>query len=317
MNNYNDFSKVLDLEVISAHPNYQEIDSEINLFIKLYKPQSIMLIGSYSRGDFWKDGIHESDVEFYIFLDPNEKIQTEFRFCDVSIIRRSRIGFLEKNLINFEAKESGLIVFGRDLRSSMPKVTVGNIDQGIVDEIILFRLLEIAKTILAKGDIDFAYTKNLSYLLAWSLIKDGKLLCGFNNRAKVLQKKIYLPLTRKCFPEVKLFEKLVSAREGIGEMPVGGREVLKIYEGFLAENLLKLFQERSLRGRISQYKYIIGNQTWSILDKIHLLFCSIFKNDYRLRVVRDLDGAIRSRDPRLLRSAVRSCHNYYPFLNER
>ena len=172
----------LDLNI--CHPNLNDIKAELLEAINFYEPLSILLIGSYSRGDYWRGDVYASDVEFYIIVDKidHSECRPYFRYCDVSIIRKKRLEYLPKNLINFEAKNLGITIYGEDLRYLIPTVTIDNIDQGIVDEIILFRLLEISNAIINDKDVDFVVTKNLNYLMAWSLIKDGVLLPGFISR---------------------------------------------------------------------------------------------------------------------------------------
>ena len=83
-------------------------------------------------------------------------------------------------------KEKGIIIYGRDIRAYMPDISIENIEIDIVDEIILFRYYEIAKSLLSKNDYKFSFIKNLNYLLTWSLIRDGILKVGFEERYKIL-----------------------------------------------------------------------------------------------------------------------------------
>ena len=86
------------LNLIISHPDFNEVKAELLVAIKFYKPLSILLIGSYSRGDYWRGDVYTSDVEFYIIVDKNNSSENKpfFKYCDVSIIKKINLNIYPK-----------------------------------------------------------------------------------------------------------------------------------------------------------------------------------------------------------------------------
>ena len=303
------------------HSNWKKIESELVLYTKSNHVLSIMLIGSYSRGDYWRDGIHESDVEFYIIIDDNSPTnkKTNFKFCDVSIIIKKEIKHLQKNLINYEAKKMGITIFGEDLRYLIPDIRTDNIEQDIVDEIILFRFLEIADFIVKGKDIGYAFAKNLNYLIAWSLIKDGILLPGFVKRNNSFNdNKNVLEITNDLFSDIEdIFSKLIGARFGKNPMPDAGPKIYEAYDKLMYNYSNGLFKKRNIRSIFTQIFYIITSSNLLFFKKIKYIILSIFGQDYRIYLLAGLYKGIKNRDSIVIIKYQNKCYNYYPFLREK
>ena len=309
------------LNLIISHPDFNEVKAELLVAIKFYKPLSILLIGSYSRGDYWRGDVYTSDVEFYIIVDKNNSSENKpfFKYCDVSIIKKNKLKYLPKNLINFEAKEMGITVYGDDLRYLMPTVTINNIDQGIVDEIILFRFLEISHAINDDKHVDFVITKNLNYLMAWSLIKDGVLIPGFKNRnAFFIVNNNNTNITNDLFHDSKdICGQIINARLGNNMMPKGGANMFNIFEKLMTNYSDSLFKKRSLRSKFTQFFYLSKASDLSFFYKIKYIIESIFVSDYRKILINGLYLGTLKRDKKIISNYISKCNSYYPFLNEK
>ena len=303
------------------HPNLIEINDELLKAIDFYKPLSILLIGSFSRDDYWRGNVYTSDVEFYIIIDTNNSLINKpfFKYCDVSIIKKNKLKYLPKNLINFEAKEMGITVYGDDLRYLLPTVSINNIDQGIVDEIILFRFLEISHAINDDKHVDFVITKNLNYLMAWSLIKDGVLIAGFKNRnAFFIVNNNNINITNDLFHDSKdICGQIINARLGNNMMPKGGENMFNIFEKLMTNYSDQLFKKRSLRSKFTQFFYISKASDLSFFYKIKFIIESIFVSDYRKKLLNGLYLGIMKKDKKIISNCISKCNNYYPFLNEK
>lgn len=308
------------LNLTISHPDFNEVKAELIVAIQFYKPLSILLIGSYSRDEQWRDNLHVSDVEFYIIIDDliNSKNKPFFKYCDVSIIKKNKLKYLPKNLINFEAKEMGKTVYGDDLRYLMPTVTINNIDQGIVDEIILFRFLEISHAIYDHKDIDFVITKNLNYLMAWSLIKDGVLIPGFKNRNAFFLLNNNNNITNDLFHDSKdICGQIIDARLGNNMMPKGGKKMFNIFEKLMTNYSDLLFKKRNLRSKFTQVFYLSKASDLSFFYKIKYIIESIFVSDYRKILINGLYIGTMKRDKKIISNYISKCNSYYPFLNEK
>ena len=303
-----------------SHPDLNEVKSELLGAINFYKPLSILLIGSYSRGDYWRGDVYTSDVEFYIIVDKNiqSKSKPYFKYCDVSIIRKNRLKYLPKNLINFEAKELGVTVYGEDLRYLIPTVTIDNIDQGIVDEIILFRFLEISNAIIDDKDVDFVVTKNLNYLMAWSLIKDGVLLPGFIGRNEFFILDKNDNITSYLFHDSEnICGRIIETRLGNCMMPKGGDNMLEIFERLMTNYSDLLFAKRKFRSKLTQVFYLSKSSDLSFIYKLKFIVESIFVSDYRKILVSGLYVGIMENNKKMISDYISKCISYYPFLNEK
>ena len=302
------------------HPDLDQIKEELLIAIDFYNPLSIILIGSYSRGEHWRGDLNTSDVEFYIIIDKNYSRPNKpvFKYCDVSIIKINKLKYLPKNLINFEAKEMGVIVYGDDLRYLMPTVTISNIDQGIVDEIILFRFLEISHAIVEDKDIDFVMTKNLNYLMTWTLIKDGILLAGFKNRSDYYLNNQTNNITNDLFKNSKnICELIIGARLGNNVMPEGGEDMMNIFEKLFKNYSDLLFKKRTLRSRLTQVFYLVKARDMNFTEKIKQIILSIFISDYRKKLIKGLYHGIINKDFATTFFYIAKCNSYYPFLYEK
>ena len=308
------------LNLTISHPDINEVKAELIEAIQFYKPLSILLIGSYSRDEQWRDNLHVSDVEFYIIIDNliNSKNKPFFKYSDVSIIKKNKLKYLPKNLINFEAKEMGITVYGDDLRYLMPKVTIYNIDQGIVDEIILFRFLEISHAINDDKDVDFVITKNLNYLMAWSLIKDGVLIPGFKNRNAFFVLNNNNNITNDLFHDSKdICGQIIDARLGNNMMPKGGENMFNIFEKLMTNYSDLLFKKRNLRSKFTQFFYLSKVSDLSFFHKIKFIIESIFFSDYRKILINGLYDGLIKKDKKIISNYISKCNSYYPFLNEK
>ena len=47
-------------------------------------------------------------------------------YNDISIIKFTNSKMSSKNLINYESKEKGIIIYGRDIRVYMPDISIEN-----------------------------------------------------------------------------------------------------------------------------------------------------------------------------------------------
>ena len=78
------------LEFNIDHKDFINIRKELISAIKSIKPISVILIGSYSRNEYWRGGAFYSDVEFYFIVEDYsvEINKTDFTKIDISIIKK-------------------------------------------------------------------------------------------------------------------------------------------------------------------------------------------------------------------------------------
>ena len=304
----------------ATHPNWDLIKFELSNIVTKSDVISIMLIGSYSRGDYWRNKKNLSDVEFYIIVNNKNQYLKNIKTvnCDTSIIEFSKLKYLRKNLINYESKKKGIIIYGRDIRCHMPSINIENIEIDIVDEIILFRYYEIAKSILSKNDFKFSFVKNLNYILTWCLIRDGVLNVGFEERYKILvSNNPKNKITNSLFAKhSNIIYENIQSRFGYCSIPEYSKDIENIYNNHFRDYFDILFKKRSLLSLMFQIFYILKSKRINFISKIFLIFQSPFK-DYRSTLVFELYNGIISRDLVKIKKSISMCNSYYPFLNEK
>ena len=302
-----------------THPNWGLIKFELSKIVSKSDVISIMLIGSYSRGDYWRNKKYISDVEFYIVVNNINQYLKNIKtvYCDISVIKFTKLKCLRKNLINYESKEKGIIIYGRDIRAYMPDISIKNIEIDIVDEIILFRYYEIAKSLLSKYDFKFSFIKNLNYLLTWSLVRDGVLKVGFEKRYKILvSNNPKNKITNSLFAEYHdIMHKNIQSRYGKCKVPKYSLKIENLYINHFHKYFNMLFKKRSFKSVLFQIYYISKSKRISLISKIFLIIQSPFK-DYRSSLAFGLYDGIINRNTEKIKKFISKCNSYYPFLNE-
>ena len=246
-------------------------------------PESIILIGSASRGELVYDEINVySDFEFYVVVSKGltkkqekqylEKLNTLkatlqnniYTDIDISLISGRFFKNQRNRLITFDTKETGITLLGKCQLSQLPQINVQNIEQGDVDEILLFRLVDIYVN-AKKGDKEFkeCLLKNLLYILTWSLIQDGVLISGFKNRVQYYNNsQVSLGVTNQIFAGVDylIFESLnFRLSKGRVSASLELNEIFKVYSRAVKLLILKNgFECDNLQNKLRQIKYSIS-----------------------------------------------------------
>lgn len=179
---------------------------------------SVLLIGGTSRGEFsyrrnGEDLELFSDYEFLLVIDgrPSRSFKrtfdeyvesfersvggTPFFHVDYNYLSARSLENMEKNFFTYDAKSTGVPIWGEDCRHLLPEVTADNIDLRETNETLIWRLWSIflyAPPALIWGESDepwrtyFAYAvcKNVLDLTTWALPHEGQLLSSFEARVK-------------------------------------------------------------------------------------------------------------------------------------
>jgi len=134
--------------------------------LELASIHSILLVGSTSRGEITyrheMDGLDLfSDLEFFIVPKPGKRIDRErlrkecadleteapshnmLFHIEARVIEISKPRKLPPTISTYEAKENGKIVFGDNIIPLLPTVTLGNLDLGNTNHLVLVRLTEM------------------------------------------------------------------------------------------------------------------------------------------------------------------------------
>lgn len=179
---------------------------------------SILLLGSLSRGEAtwtYKDNqlVLLSDIEFFTFYPQGfsdfpffdneikkaaaqikEEIGSSLFHVDNTWISKGKISKLERKLLVFDAQEMGITVVGEDLKKRLPLVTIKNINLEDIGDIITHRVFSVLYYGSKMPHTDECYeyryllAKNSLDLMTVLLVKNGKLISGFENRMHEVEK---------------------------------------------------------------------------------------------------------------------------------
>ena len=198
----------------------------------IFEPEyasSIMLTGSTSRGELsWrpKNGSFEilSDYEFFIIghHPPDEQKRILERIAlwesalpeagplfhvDISFVSPDELPNLQPCWRHYEARETGHVLFGLDLRELFPTITLDNLDFYELNQILLWRnwqlVMHLPAQILTNADFDdptysFLLARNALDLTTWALPHEGHMITGFASRVAFIKENIdRLPLIKK------------------------------------------------------------------------------------------------------------------------
>ena len=257
------------------HSQREAISEELKILEKNRRITAIVLIGSFSRGDYIRaSNIEESDVEFYVIYRGICKPKISVRFCDISVISEYKLPFLEKNLINYEAKAFGKLIYGKDVIAKLPDINTANINEAIIDEILLFRAYDISKDWSQQK-----FEKNLFYLLTWKQIKSELLLGGFESRYRHYINNISEDIYEDFIGLREYFDKWNSIRM-TGLNYYDGSDLKVFYLSFYKKYIEQLFVKVSCINRLKQVKYIL-NSDFKIGLKAFYIFKITLGTDVR------------------------------------
>lgn len=140
----------------------------INELDKTCKDFTIILHGSSARGELtYSDSNCFSDIEFYVFTKypikkrvANKirgsliKYSKEFPYSeelfhfDVVFKSKLRRPFLQKDILNYELKKQGKILYGdENILNGVPEISIDNINIRTVNDIVLMRLSNLLKNV--------------------------------------------------------------------------------------------------------------------------------------------------------------------------
>jgi predicted nucleotidyltransferase len=257
------------------HSQREVISEELKTLEKNRRITAIVLIGSFSRGDYIRaSNIEESDVEFYVIYRGICKPKISVRFCDISVISKYKLPFLEKNLINYEAKAFGKLIYGKDVIAKLPDINKANLNEAIIDEILLFRAYDISKDWSQQK-----FEKNLFYLLTWKQITSGLLLGGFESRYRHYINNISEDIYEDFIGLREYFDKWNSIRMS-GLNYSDGSDLRVFYLSFYKKYIDRLFVKVSYINRLKQVKYIFTSD-FKMHLKGYYIFQTIFGTDAR------------------------------------
>jgi hypothetical protein len=285
--------------------------NELEKIVDNYEVNSIILIGSYSRNEHIKcDSILKSDIEFYIITEdiiPKKKI----KHSDISVIPKKKIRHLEKNLINYETKIVGKTIYGEDLLESFPTINMSNIEKAIIDEILVFRALEILKfwNTEFKNQI---MEKNIPYLLTWVQIKNDILLPGYFTRYNHFINNIENPIYNDLNRMSKILRKWFKIRSYNLEIKKW-EDLTEFYIRFYTNHKTSLFQEVSLINRIKQIKYIVQSN-FTVRKKTEVLCYFVLGRDFRIEMIEEFIRVLTGKKEAY--EVLELINYYYPFLRE-
>lgn len=212
------------------YPTYvmSEIQRIVDCFSVSAEVLSVIVIGSCSRGELIYDsrGI-QSDIEFFIITEPCNKHELEDLFnskltittvdVDFSILTYSELIGLKPRLILADSISTGVCLYGVDYMCRLSTLTAKDLAEDDVDEIILFRLLDIYVEGKKAGEIA-AYNnaiKNVLYVLTWALIQDGVLLHSFKDKVDYFKSRVGIDVTCKVFLDCQyLIDMAADIRSG-------------------------------------------------------------------------------------------------------
>ncbi len=180
---------------------------------------SVLLVGSTSRGELTCGHIVGkftvfSDYEFFVvsrcvtvaerqrLRRAFDKLEGEFDagplfHIDFNLVSEAKLTRLPRTLFTYEAKARGITIWGNDLRTKLPTVSLGNINKRELNEIIIWRLWSLllhlpARQLRARGaaqsmtDYRYVVCKNALDLTSWLVPLEGKLLPSFRERVRSL-----------------------------------------------------------------------------------------------------------------------------------
>jgi hypothetical protein len=216
----------LDLSFCDKY-NYPEIVrrhlSTVGEIFRTFEFESALLIGSTSRGELsvYRSDVTEvwSDYEFFLFAPrrpPRPTIEalrhhiqdverglpgTGRTFhIDFSILANADVAQLPNILRIYEARATGITLFGEQRTSSLPIISADTIDRQDLNDILLWRLWSIilyfpsdsllhADAQSTQTPTDYAYVlcRNALDLLTWALPHEGVLLPSFTDRLTFVQ----------------------------------------------------------------------------------------------------------------------------------
>jgi len=193
-----------------------DILSEVVRIARREPIESLLLVGSTARGevsilassdtlDLW------SDVEFFIIPQSGQVVNKEslraayedlcsklnikspFFHIDFAVVPSSRLSRFPQRISVFEAKSNGRVLWGRDIRGKLPKVTLDSLDYGNTKHLVLIRLTEmlihIPQRIVAQcaspfEEMVFGYVqvRNALDILTILLPHEGALLPSYRAR---------------------------------------------------------------------------------------------------------------------------------------
>jgi len=204
-------------EIIKNHLN--ELFESILDNLDLDNIVSILFIGSGSRNELSykiqeKDIDIFSDYEFVIIVNKMlsqkefDKLNKIFRsleekwdiksplfYIDYGVSTLSKFKLTPPTLWTYEARNLGVIVYGRDVRQDLVDVTLSNLDYGNLNELIIVRLwnmlVHMNNEFIKKDNneyedfvIKFYYSRNILDILTILLPNHNILKGGYKNRTK-------------------------------------------------------------------------------------------------------------------------------------
>ncbi|MEZ9259978.1 hypothetical protein AB4125_20665 [Vibrio splendidus] len=288
--------KIIDLEALNEC--YRSSDKVI----------SVILIGSCSRDEeIVVDGRLLSDIEFFIIYDGkisksemnivNERIDSFAKNnkikIDYSYLPFSGLPKLKHRLIFLDTIKTGRVIYGLDNTISLfPKINEATLDVNDVDEIVLYRLLDILSE-ASTEEVKVSMLKNVMYLVTWALIKDGELPSTFSeryNKCKDNARK-----DRNCFSNQLLnsyidlieFSYLYRTEGTINTSKIDVLKLFKLYENVLIEMEKNSFTKSDHRYKIRMLKISIQHSP--------SLFFKVIKNDFRLKLCQYILGSINKK----------------------
>jgi|GEM_PF-1118980 len=201
---------------------------------------SILLLGSLSRGEGTWNIVNnklaiESDIEFFIVHNPSLKtkklivekidnikdrilkkndivILANTFHIDYSFINIKNLKSMEKKLLIYDAKKTGRIIYGKDIRHLLPEVNINNINLYDIKDILThraFSILDYKSKFLLTDLTTYKYVlaKNSLYLMNVYLVSKGVLSSGFvnsfNNYKHLCDNEKYIEYMNECL-KIKL-----------------------------------------------------------------------------------------------------------------
>jgi len=196
------------------------------------RADSIILLGSASRGELsWRRNGQTfellSDYELFAvgdyppplqkhILNSIDRWETSLQergplfHVDISFLTTDQLMRLPPCWRHFEARETGYVLFGSDLRSMMPRIDLTNLDFCELNQILLWRnwhlVMQLPSSLLTRqmsDDSTYAYLlcRNALDLTTWALPHEGYMIPGFTKRVEFTRENIkHLPLVKSLGP---------------------------------------------------------------------------------------------------------------------
>lgn len=291
------------LEIFS-YPKFVvfEVERIVSIVSKYPDVLSVILIGSCSRGELiYTENTIESDIELFIIAKPyydinldsdlGGRLKSDDVDIDFTILSEKQFSMMKPKLILADTLATGICIYGLDILINYPRLRVDDLAQDDIDEIVLFRLLDVY-TAGKLGDKLAAYNngiKNVLYLLTWSLVKDGILAHSFNDKVDIFKSDQSLPITKSVFDGCEfLIDMAVRVRRGYIYTPERNIELalVSVYSRVVDELEKKPFETIGIE-RLKNLVYAFRGVRYIGIFQIIANINYIFK-DTRILIVRAL-----------------------------